>query len=296
MPAPSKEVDVDQRWSPRVRRRRLGIELRRLREAQGLTIEQVAKNLEVSKPTVSRIETAHVGVRASTLRHLLDLYGVAETERDPLVALARQGREHGWWHKDSSVLPEWFEPYVGLEAEATAVRNFTIDLIPGMLQTEGYALAVYEAVRPTMADREIERGVAVRMGRQRRLAEETPPALWAVIDEAALRRPIGSPVIMRDQLLRLVDLAALANITVQVLPFRAGAHAALTCPFIVLEFENDPPVVYLETLTDGLYLDKAPEISRYTLVFDHLRASALSEQESVALMVKVAKDLEQLCR
>lgn len=284
---------MDQRWSPRVRRRRLGIELRRLRESGGLTIEQVGKHLEVSKPTVSRMETGRVGVKASTLRHLLDLYGVAEAEREPLVTLARQGRELGWWHKDADALPEWFEPYVGLEAEATALRNFTIDLIPGMLQTEGYAHAVYEAGRPPMTEREIERGVAVRMARQRRLAEENPPALWAVIDEAALRRQIGGPAIMRDQLLRLVDLAALPNITVQVLPCQAGAHAAMTCPFIVLEFESDPAVVYFETLTDGIYLDKPSEISRYTLVFNHLRASALSEQRSVALMVKAAKEVEQ---
>ena len=276
-----------------MRRRRLGIELRRLRDTVGLTIEQVAKRLEVSKPTVSRIETGRVSVKASTLRHLLDLYGVDEADREPLVTLARQGRQHGWWHKDADALPEWFEPYVGLEAEATGIRNFTIDLIPGMLQTERYAQAIFDAVRPPMTTRQAERGVAVRMARQQRLVEENPPALWAVIDQAALHRPIGSVEIMRDQLLRLVDLAALPNITVQVLPYTAGAHAALTCPFIILEFHNDPTVVYLESLTDGIYLDKASEINRYTLVFDHIRATALSEQKSVDLIVKAAKESEQ---
>ncbi len=281
--------------SPTVKRRRLGIELRQLREAAGVSIEEAAKHLDVSYSTVSRIETGRVRVRVRDLRDLLDLYGVAdERKREALFTLAREAREKGWWHSYSDVLSTPHAVYIGLEAEAAAIRTYQTQLIPGLLQTEEYARAIVRGGRRWTTHDEIEKFVQARMSRQKLLTRADPLEFWAILDEAALRRHVGGAKVMRDQLQRLLEAAEQPNITIQVLPFTTGTHAAMTAgSFVILEFpeQSDPEVVYLENPLNSFYLEREHEIRWYTLTFDHLRASALSSDESVALIREVAKDL-----
>lgn len=278
--------------SPTVRRRRLGIELRRLRETAGLTGDEVAERLEWSTTKVSRIETGRVGVHPNDVRYLLDLYGVTdEDDREALVRIARESRRPGWWHSYADVLPAWFEVYVGLEAAADSVWTYQGQLVPGLLQTKDYARAAFEAVGPFGAPDDIERSLDLRMQRQQLLTKEDPLKLWAVLDESVLRRPVGGEVVMRTQLQRLRQVAELANVILQVLPLRAGAHAAMDWPFSILKFsEGDPDVAYVDTLTGAIYADREADVARYRLVFDHLRALSLSPRESIALIAQIEKE------
>jgi transcriptional regulator with XRE-family HTH domain len=278
---------------PTVRRRRLGIELRRLREAAGLTGEDVAGRLEWSATKVSRIETGRVRAHPGDVRDLLDLYGVADEEiRDGLIAIAREARKKGWWHSYGDVLPRWFEVYVGLEAAAQALWNYQGQLVHGLLQTEDYARAAFQATGFFTTPEEIERGVQLRVARQALLDRDGPLTLWAILDEAVIRRPVGGREVMRRQLAKLAEAADSSSVTLQVLPTSAGAHAAMDFPFTILRFPaGEPDVVYLESLTSALYLERAEDLARYTLVFDHLRAAALSPTESVPLIAAVAKEL-----
>jgi len=279
--------------SPTVRRKRLGIELRRLREQASLTCEEVGQRLDCSGTRISRIETGRISVRPGDVREMLEIYGVVGTEADSLVQLAREARQKGWWHTYGRVLPNWFEAYVGLEAAAIRFRDFQSMVVPGLLQTEDYARAVLRAAPNPGSAEDIDRQVALRMERQAILDQASPPGLWVVLSESIIRVQVGGSGVMRAQLRRLIDVAERSNVTLQVLPFTTAAHVQPISPFTILEFPDiaDPTVVYLEHLTGSLFLETAEEIRRYTVVFDHLRAEALGTGPSIDLIARAAADL-----
>jgi len=280
--------------SPTVRRRRLAAELHRLRQASKLTIEQVAEQLEWSPGKVSKIENARVSVLPRDARKLLDTYGITEgQERELLLTLARESRERGWWQQYGEAIPEWFATYVGLEAEAAVISVYQAEIVPGLLQTQRYAAALHRAELMNATEEEIERHVAVRMERQARLKQPDAPHLWVVLNEAALRRIVGERAIMHEQLLKLTEAANAPNITLQVLPFSAGAHASMDSAFWIVSFDppTDGDIVYFEHPTCSLYLEKPDEVARYRLVYEHLRAASLSLDESRRLLARSAADL-----
>ena len=279
--------------SPTVRRKRLGIELRRLREQASLTCEEVGQRLDCSGTRISRMETGRISVRPGDARELLEIYGVTGAEADALVQLAREARQKGWWHTYGRVLPPWFEAYVGLEAAAIRFRDFQSMVVPGLLQTEDYARAVLRAAPNPGDPEDIDRQVALRMERQAILGQGNPPHLWVVLTENIVRVQVGGPAVMRTQLRRLIDVAERSNVTLQVLPFTTAAHVQPISPFTILDFPDaaDPTVVYLEHLTGSLFLEADEEIMRYTVVFDHLRAEALGTAPSIDLIARVAAEL-----
>ncbi|HET6212104.1 MAG TPA: helix-turn-helix transcriptional regulator [Micromonosporaceae bacterium] len=280
---------MTERRSPTVRRRRLGVELRRYREAAGVTIEYVADRLECSSSKISRIETGHTGATPRDVRDMLVLYNVLGPEGDELVQIARDARQKGWWHPYTAVLTG---AYVGLETEAHAIRAYEQQVVPGLLQTEEYARAMIRAARPDINIDEVERRVRVRMQRQSLLNQDDPVSFWVVLDEAVVSRPVGGDAVMRRQLEHLVEAAELPHVTVQVLPFEAGAHAGMDGTFAILNFPEmaDTDVVFAENATGGLFLEKTEELRKYHFIFDHIRAAALRPEESVSLIAKLAKE------
>jgi transcriptional regulator with XRE-family HTH domain len=278
--------------SPTVRRRRLALELRRLREAARLTCEEVAEHLECSTSKVSRIETGRVSVSPRDVRDMLDLYGVSAQQGASLVQLARDSRQKGWWHAYSDTIQPRFATYIGLESAASEIRIYEVTLIPALLQTEDYARTVIAAGTVGGDHDGIERNVELLMARQPPLTSDDPPRLWAVLDEAALRRTVGGAGLMRLQLEHLLDLAQLPSVAIQVIPFGAGAHPAMGRPFVILAFPEraDPDVVYLEDLTSALYVEDVDEVDRYNMFFNHLRATALSFEDSATLIMSVIKE------
>jgi transcriptional regulator with XRE-family HTH domain len=279
--------------NPTLRGRRLALELLRRREASGLSREEAARQLEWSTSTIFRIETGRNRPQPGNVRVLLDLYGVTGPERDGLIQLARDARKPGWWHSFRDVLPNPYEVYIGLEAGAASIRDFEPTVVPGLLQTEDYAREVFRS-GPLELDRgEIERLIEVRMARQQVLARDDRPQLWAVIDEAVVRRVVGGPDVIRGQLRHLVDSAEQGKTTIQVLPYRAGAHAGSIGPFVILNFQEatDPAVAYLETLAGDIYLEEREDVNRYTLAFDRLLAAALHPDDSVRLIEQAAGTL-----
>ena len=279
--------------SPTVRRKRLTVELRRLREQAGLTCEDVGHRLECSGTRISRMETGRIGARPGDVRELLEIYGVTGVEADSLVQLARDARRKGWWHAYGRVLPPWFEAYVGLESDAAALHDFQPSVVPGLLQTEDYARAVLRDAPGADRAEDIDQQVALRMRRQAVLDQPGPPRVRVVLSESVLWVQVGGAAIMRAQLLRLADLAARPDLTLQVLPLRAAAHAQPVTPFTMLEFADpaDPTVVYLEHLTGSLLLEDKEEVQRYRVVFDHLRAQALGPGPSADLIARTAAGL-----
>jgi transcriptional regulator with XRE-family HTH domain len=279
---------------PTVRRRRLGTELRKLRESNGYKLEEVAAQLGVAPSTLSRIETGKAPTKSAYLNQMLEMYGVLEqSQRQVLVDMAREGHRKGWWAAYDDVLPSGFDIYVGLEAETAAVRSYEISVVPGLLQTPGYARAVLREMFPRHAAEQIDRLVALRMERQRRLEDDPPLELWAILDEAVVRRPVGGREVMRGQLERLLDMAMRPEITVQVLPFDCGAHAGHMGPFSILEFPNrtDSEVAYVESVAGYLYLEKDRDVRARVEAFDRLRAAALAPAASIELIAKVAEEL-----
>ncbi len=279
--------------SPTVRRRRLALELRRLREAARLTCEEVADHVECSASKISRVETGRVSVSPRDVRDMLELYGVPPAQRESLVQLARDSRQKGWWHAYSDTMQPQFVTYVGLESAAAEIRIYEVSLIPELLQTEDYARAVIRSGMMNSPAEDVERRVALRMARQPAITRDDPPKVWAVLDEAALRRRVGGAGLMRLQLEHLLAQATLPNVAVQVIPFGGGAHPAMGRPFIILVFPErvDTDVVYLEDLTSALYLEDVADVDRYNVFFNHLRASALSFDDSSALIASVLKEM-----
>ncbi|MBI1759662.1 MAG: helix-turn-helix transcriptional regulator [Actinobacteria bacterium] len=280
------------RGNSTVRRRRLGRELASLRKQRGLTLRDVHQQTGIAMYTVSAYENGHTTVRELYVRALLDVYGVEPDVRMALVALGRGSSGRDWRHVYGDVIPEWFEVYVGLEQDATSARNFEIDLIPGLLQIPDYHRAINAAAIPRPPDDEVERRVAVRTERQKRVTE-AGFTVWAVIDEAALRRWPADAAVARAQLHHLAELTGLPNVTVQVLPFGTGLHPAGLNSFMILGFADpaDPDVVYVDSLTSGQYLESAAEVGSYTLVFDHLRAMALDPAASRTLLARLGTEI-----
>jgi transcriptional regulator with XRE-family HTH domain len=278
--------------SPTARGRRLRHELRRLREEAGLTHAEVASRLEWSASKVSRIETGQSRVQTGDVRDLLDIYGATdEATCEALVQLAREARRRGWWTRYTDVLGSG--TYVGLEAEAATLHTFESQFIPGLLQTEDYARAIIRAGQVRPNPETLERRLAARLARQEILGRSDPPEIWAVLDEPVVSRPVGGPNVMRQQLQHLIELSTRPNtpLTLQVLPLSAGAHPGMNGPFVILSFHSptDPPMVYLETATDGLYIEESSDIERYTLMFSHLVARALGPDESRTMITGLAE-------
>jgi transcriptional regulator with XRE-family HTH domain len=286
------------RPSPTVRRRRLRYELRRLRLEHGLTIEQVQERSggDIKAPSISRWENGERSVRPTDLRLLLDIYDVQGERRETLLTLSRQAKERGWWQSYASAIPEWFQVYVGLEAEASSVHVYESELVDGLLQTADYYRAFLRAA-PAAADvDEADRKIEVRQARQERLTGDDPPDYWAVLNEAVIRRVVGGADVMRKQLDHIAGLSELPHVNVQVLPFSAGVHPAMDGGFRILGFPEaaDPDVVYLENQAGSLYLEEEPEIDRYARMFSHLIAKALDPEESRRMIERVARDLTEL--
>ncbi|HXP54380.1 MAG TPA: helix-turn-helix transcriptional regulator [Streptosporangiaceae bacterium] len=279
---------------PTVRRRRLGSELRRLREDHSIKLEEVAERLGVAASTLSRIETGKAPTKSVYLTAMLEMYGVTDpAQRQVLVDMAREGHRKGWWSVYDDVLPTGFGIYVGLEAEAAGLRSFEGEAVQGLFQTPDYARAILREVQVRDTDEQVERLVDLRMKRQEVLDRNPPLDVWMILDEAVIRRTIGGPEVMRDQLARLVEASKKPNVTLQVLPFSTGSHAGLRGPFSILEFPEraDPDVAYVESVAGIIYLEKEREVRTAAEAFDRLRAAALSPGQSTDLIIEAAKDL-----
>jgi len=278
--------------SPTVRRRRLAFELRRLREAAKLTCEEVAELLECSASKISRIETARVTVSPRDVRDLLRIYGVPSDQYDSLIQLARDSRQKGWWQAYGDSVQPHFATYMGMESAASEIRHFNLMRIPTLLQTEDYARHVIVAGRMHTSLPAHDRSLELVMERQR-LASASPPSVWAVFDEAALRRQVGGPDVMRAQIEHLIDLSANPSTFVQFIPFGGGAHAAMDHAFVILGYPDpaDADVVCIGYPTGVLWLEDMAEIHRYNMIFHHLQAAALSFDDSRALMISVLKEM-----
>jgi transcriptional regulator with XRE-family HTH domain len=271
--------------TPTGRRRRLGAELRRLREAAGLTIDRVAEELECSPSKVSRIETGQVSATPRDVRDMLGLYGVDDARLEAMVQVAREARQRGWWQKFVDV-PDGVPAYVGLETAATSIDIYMALLVPALLQTPDYARAVIAAVRPDLPRSEIDRRVELRLHRQDLLGQERPPRMRVLLDDTVLRRPVGGPVVMAAQRRRLLADAGRPAVTIQVLEVGAGAHAGMDGPFTIFGFpapaERD--VVALDSAADALYLEGAEDVARYRRVFELLLPAARSPEDSAAII------------
>jgi transcriptional regulator with XRE-family HTH domain len=280
-----------QRSTPTVRHRRLAAELRRLRESAGLTQEDVSERTGKDRSTLYRLENAQQRPQRSTLIQLLDLYGTSPQQRADLLALLREASQRGWMQPHRSDLPEIYSDYISFESEARSVSNYESLFIPGLLQTEDYTRAVIRGILPHASAAQVDSRVTARMERQALLTADNPPQLWAIMDEAAARRIVGGPAVMREQLARLRDIAALPNVTVQVIPYEAGAHPGMPGSFIVLEFPDpaDQSLVYIDSMAGDLFLEDDMEIRRYILMFEHLRAAALRPDESATLLAAIAE-------
>ncbi|MFJ5643019.1 helix-turn-helix domain-containing protein [Streptomyces sp. NPDC093223] len=277
--------------NPTVRRRRLGQELRRLRELKGMTAEEVAERLLVSQSKISRLEN---GRRSISQRDVRDLCGVYEVEDqrvvESLMEMARDSRQQGWWHAFGDIP---YSVYIGLETDAESLRVYEPQLVTGLLQTRAYAEALVQGALPETSAADIEKRVQVRMRRQERItAEHNPLRLWVVLDEAALRRLVGNRLVMHEQLEYLIEMSQQPHITVQVLPFEVGAHPGLNGQYAILEFADaaDSSVVYLEGVTSDLYLEKAHDVQKYAVMYEHLRAQSLNVEQSRQFISDAAKD------
>ncbi|MGW5040297.1 helix-turn-helix domain-containing protein [Streptomyces parvulus] len=277
--------------NPTVRRRRLGQELRRLRELKGMTAEEVAERLLVSQSKISRLEN---GRRSISQRDVRDLCGVYEVEDqrivDSLMQMAKDSRQQGWWHAFGDIP---YSVYIGLETDAESLRTYEPQIITGLLQTRAYAEALIQGALPETSVADIEKRVQVRIRRQERTsAENNPLRLWVVLDEASLRRVVGGKQVMREQLEHVAEMSQLPHITVQVLPFDVGAHPGINGQYSILEFADaaDSSVVYIEGVTSDLYLEKALDVQKYTVMYEHLRAQALNVEQSRQLIEDVAKE------
>lgn len=283
-----------------VPRRQLGRYLRDLRSAAGLSARAAARDLERSEPTLWRIETGQVSVRSLDVKAMCELYGATPDMTAALMALAKETKARGWWQAYGDVLPDWFDLYIGLEAAAVKIATYESDLVPGLLQTEQYAQALITGDDPGVSEAEIERRVGLRMARQAILRRPIdPPVLQVALSEPVLRRPVGGAGVMSAQLNHLVEVSDLPNVALRVVPFEAGFHPGiLSGAFALLRFplngggvESEPPTVFADMYTGGLYLDKPNEIERYGNAFDGIWKASLDERESAKLIEKTAEEL-----
>jgi transcriptional regulator with XRE-family HTH domain len=276
--------------SPILRRRELASQLRDLRRRSGRTVDDVARDMLCSPPKISRIET---GVRSASLRDVRDLcniYGVDDALRARLMTLAREAKQQGWWDRYGDIK---IDPLIGLEVEAAQISSYESCVIPWMFQTREYARAVIRGILPQIADHVLDERVAARLTRQEIITRESPPHFWSLVDESALRRHVGTTEVMRDQLTAMVELAAIPNMTLQVIPFSLGAHPGLNNTFTLLEFESgQSPIVSVENMAGTLYLERRADVDRYKEALTYLRAGALDPENSVSLIEEIGKEFE----
>jgi transcriptional regulator with XRE-family HTH domain len=279
------------RRRPTLRLRRLAAEMRRRREEAGLTQDEVFERTSINQATLYRVENALSRPQVRTLRALLDLYGVNSERTAYLLTLLRESDQRGWLETIDADLPERLTTYIELEDEARTVLNYESSFVPGLLQTEDYARSLIRGVLPEATRAEVDGRVEVRMRRQEVLTRESPIRFWAIVGEGALRHRVGGIEVMRRQMLRLAEAADEPNITLQVLPFEAGAHPGMLGSFHVLNFDHEefPNIVYIDSMAGDLFLDAPADIERYTVIFQYLRAIALSPEGSVDLITKLAE-------
>lgn len=278
------------RPGPTVQRRRLGIELRRLREEAGKTIDEVAQVLECSDSKVSRIENGQVSAAPRDVRDMLEFYEVDRKRRDELVEFARTARKKGWWeaYGDTPVVP-----LVGLEVAADGILAYEPMAVHGLLQTKTYARTMIHALRPDLSKQQAQRWVDVRMARQDLLRQDTPPTLEVVLEECALRRPIGGPEAFREQLRYLLEATALPALTLRVLPLDVGEHMAMSGAFTIYRFgaPSDPDIVLLEHMMRDLYMEDSEQVARYATAFETVRETAMSPEESASFLATLIREL-----
>ncbi|WP_256255787.1 helix-turn-helix transcriptional regulator [Streptomyces sp. MUSC 14] len=269
----------------------MAAELRRLRSAAGLTREDVAEKKGINEATLYRIEKARARPQKRTLLALLDLYEATDVQRVDLLAVQSGSNDQGWLRPYHSELPEEYTAYIGFEVEARTVRNYESLFIPGLAQTEPYARAVIKGVLPTASQKEVEQRVQARMERQSLLTKEHPLQLWAIVDEAAIRRVVGGRKVMQEQARHLLQLMEEPHVTFQVIPFDKGAHAGMPGSFVHMDFPDpaDPELVYVDTPAGDLFLESEAEIRRYKSMFEHLQAVAVGPNESADLLTKVTE-------
>jgi transcriptional regulator with XRE-family HTH domain len=270
---------------PTVNRILLGTQLRRLREEAGISPQRAGAHIRASHAKISRLELGRVGFKTRDIEDLLDLYGVTgERDRAAFLAMASRSNERGWWSRDSDLVQGWFEMYLRLEQEAQSVRTFEAQLLPGLLQSEAYARAVIRLFFPSVPAHEVDRRAQMRLTRQKVLMQPGGPRLWAIVDESALNRPVGSNAVMRAQLEHILDITAQPNVTMQVLPFLAGGHAAMGGPFTILRFAQSelPDIVYLEQYNSATYLDRRADVEDYLWAMERLGVAAMTPVQSRA--------------
>jgi transcriptional regulator with XRE-family HTH domain len=288
-------VSGSQQDGPTAVRILVGVQLRRLREEQGLSRADAADAIRGSEPKISRMELGRVGFKERDVKDLLTLYGVHdEEERAALLARVREANTSSWWHPYSDVTPNWFQRYLGLEATASLIRTYEVQFVPGLLQTEAYARAVVRLGYGTAREDEVARRVRLRMQRQQLLTAPDPPKLWAVVDEGALRRPVGGRQVMRDQVEALIGIVTkVPNVRLQVIPLAAGGHAAAGGAFTILRFPQPelPDVVYIEQLTSALYLDKREDVDCYFDAVNRLFVEAAPIRHTIGILDQIMDDL-----
>jgi Domain of unknown function (DUF5753)/Helix-turn-helix domain len=279
---------------PTVPRMLVGIELHRYREVAGITPEQAAYEIRASRSKISRMENGLVRFKERDITDLLTLYGITDPQtRERLVTLARQANTPGWWSKYGDIMADWFESYLGLEMAASVIRTFELQFVHGLFQTEDYARAVTLLGHTGSSPDDVDRRVSLRLKRQDLLTGPQPPQVWTVLDEGALRRPVGGRQVMRSQLSHLAEVAQLRHVTIQVVPFDRGGHAAAGGSFTVLRFSEPevPDVVYIEQLTSALYLDKRDDVDHYMEVMNQLSTEALTPAESMRFITNLSREL-----
>jgi DNA-binding XRE family transcriptional regulator len=279
---------------PTVPRMLVGIELRRYRDAAGITPDQAAYEIRASRSKISRMENGLVRFKERDVTDLLTLYGITDEQiRGRLVTLARQASTPGWWSKYGDIMADWFESYLGLETAASVIRTFELQFVHGLFQTEDYARAVTLLGHTAAPADEIDRRVSLRLKRQDLLTSTNPPQVWSVLDEGALRRPVGGRQVMRAQLKHLAEVARMRRVSIQIVPFHRGGHAAAGGSFTVLRFSEPevPDVVYLEQLTSALYLDKLEDVDHYLEVMNHLSTEALTPAQTVKFITELIQDI-----
>ena len=273
-----------------VRRMLVGAQLRRLRENKNISREEAGYTIRASESKISRLELGRVSFKARDVNDLLLFYGInSPDEREAIVRLAEEANEPGWWHDFNDLLPGWFETYVGLEEAAQLIRTYEVQFIPGLLQTEEYARAVNTLGHSDAKTDEIERRVQLRLQRQNRLEATDGPRLWAVVDEAALWRPIGGAEVMRGQLESLIEVAKQPGITLQVMPFKFGGHSAEGGAFTILRYAESelPDIVYVEQLTSAHYMDKRTDVDPYMVAMERLCIDAATPDDSIEIINNV---------
>jgi DNA-binding XRE family transcriptional regulator len=282
-------------WAgPTVRRMLVGARLRRLRTELGLSRDEAAQAIRASEWKIHRLENGQVGFKDRDIIDLLSLYQVTDpAEVADFLTLAREANTPGWWQHYGDVLPSWFRTYVDLEQAATLIRTYEGQFVPGLLQTDDYMRAVVRGAHLEESGEEVGRRVRLRLARQMLLTRQGPPRLWAVVDEAALRRPVGGPEVMRGQLERLIEATKLPNVTLQILPFASGAHAAMGSAFSILRFADReiPDIVYLEHLTNAVYLDRRNEVERYLDAMELLCVDSEPPARTVELLDQILREL-----